>query len=488
MQGYEIPRILKLPEGECRQTPRRLPIDVGDVLMNIRMDPNKTRFVNESISKYAQGINPYGEFGYPYKINKNNIRPPIIDPKFYQPLSRMPVKFDAVTAGPIVRGLYEKQVQINSENPYPEAIIDRIDPEATTNLSAMENLTDGSYREGNIEHHIRTTPNISIPYWPSIPVHQNTGVPEIELDPKIFIRPNMGIHAPYQISDPSRDVLNMRTPMHVAFKPGYKDPYTYVTISPEQVTGINESAVYTAAQTNAQGLFTEEPVINYPTSEDLAPALNIAFNPNLAAPTPVIGVADRQGPDLAPKIQSSAWFNPSYMAWQPSVGWHIGHPEQSCVADKINTSASARANYKLITPVQGGVDIRTRDASNVAGQTNVSWIQQQGKMGQVKPNETLDLGSFGARHGVPSIQKHPEFNGRPNTKLEAGGREYFFIANEPSRPVEEPIVVPRGYDRIGKLRTRLDVQNRDNVENTFSGYSKNVPIDTSGYIKYGRSD
>src|SRR3972149_8898728 len=112
MQGREAPKILKWPQGEMRWAPRRLPVDIGDVYMNIRMDDSKNRYIGEHVSKYAQGLNPYGEWGYPYKINKNNIRPPIIDPKYYEALSRMPVKFDSVSAGPIVKDLYGKRMAI----------------------------------------------------------------------------------------------------------------------------------------------------------------------------------------------------------------------------------------------------------------------------------------------------------------------------------------------------------------------------------------
>lgn len=471
MGGYEVPRILKLPEGECRQTPRRLPVDIGDVIMNMRMDPNKTRFVNESISKYAQGSNPYGEFGYPYKVNKNNIRPPIIDPKFYQAISRMPVKFDSVTAGPITKDLYGKQVEISKIA--PQVITTRVCTDAESKLSSTKPEYLNAGTEGNIEHHLKTTPRTSIPYWPSIPVHLNTGVPEMELDAKIFARPNMGIHAPYQISDPSRDVLNMRTPMHVAFKPGYKDPYTFVTISPEQVTGINESAVYTAAQTNAQGLFMEEPVVHTLSPDDLPSPLQMAFNPNLAAPTPVIGVANMQGPNLTPKVQTSAWYNPSYQAWPPTLGWHMGDPAKDC---KVKASGN-----------------------NTTGRSNASWLNQQGQLGQVELEDSLNLGSFEGKTVIPAIHDHPEYNrARAGTK-----KEYFFIGekgsftepdsrNEPeySDASSDTSSDPRPRTEMGRLagirNSKTLMNNRPNVENSQYGFNKNTPVGTSGFIKqYG---
>ena len=51
MQGYEAPKILKLPQGETRWAPRRLPVDVGDVMMNMRMDDGK----NSKVINRPQG-------------------------------------------------------------------------------------------------------------------------------------------------------------------------------------------------------------------------------------------------------------------------------------------------------------------------------------------------------------------------------------------------------------------------------------------------
>lgn len=358
MQGYEVPKILKLPQGETRWAPRRLPVDVGDIMMNIRMNDDKSKFVGEHISKYAQGINPYGEYGYPYKVNKNNIRAPIVDPKFYEPLSRMPVKFDSVTVGPIVKDLYGKQVEIDKLA--PKAVIDTIaETSAATNPSdRRQNCTD-DYREGNIELHLKQ-PRTSIPYHPSMPVHINTGVPEIELSGKIIARPNMGIHFPYHISDQSRDVGNMRTPMHVAVTPGYKDPYTSVTMAPDEME--LESKIQTAAQ------------------------------PNVVAPTPTISNLTRDGYNLTPKLQTSAWYNPSYSIMPGAGDYHIIDQTQSCIGDKLQTSA----NTNMSTHVQKNIET-----------------------GDIKLREGLHLGGFDSRASIPVIAERPEFTRTAeNAKIE----------------------------------------------------------------------
>jgi len=346
MQGYERPKILKLPQGEERWAPRRLPVDVGDVMMNVRMNSDKNKFIGEHVSKYSQGLNPYGEWGYPYKVNKQ-YRPPIIDPKFYEPISRMPVKFDSVTAGPIVKGLYEKKIAINQVA--PKTIIDcPLNPAQGTNPSV--NVQKQSVcREIELE---LKQPRASLPYHPSLPVyHQATGVPNVELDPKLNVRPQMGIHFPYHVSDQSRDVQNMRTPTHVAVQAGYKDPHTTIQITPQDVAGINENLTTVSADSKVKNVLT--------------------LDNNWR----------RQGPDLTPKVQTSAWFNPSYYIGH--VGWGIGG--------------------------NNDVPIKTVDRCHVAGQTNVSWVPQESARGKVGELESLSLGGFSGKATVLRVDQHQEY-------------------------------------------------------------------------------
>lgn len=420
MQGYEAPKILKLPQGEVRWAPRRLPIDIGDIMMNIRMDDDKNRYIGEHVSKYAQGLNPYGEWNYPYKVNKNNIRPPIIDPKFYEPLSRMPVKFDAVTAGPIVKDLYGKRVEVAKVAPH--TIIDKICPDIGPRpMAKSKKYNDERYREGSIALHLKQ-PRTSIPYVPSMPTHAQTGVPSIELDGKMIVRPQMGIHFPFHVSDQSRDIGNMRTPMHVAVKPGYKVPGTYVT-------EINDI--------------------------ELEPGMQVAAQSNLLAPTPTVSNLTRDGYDLTPKVQTSAWLNPSY--YSEDTNHRIGAPDRCIDETKINIAAQAKPNYRLVdnnaaseqvdsyltTPINVGanapsnyklvesqgpdVPITTRVALNAARNTNVSSrLLQEGKLGEVTLRDTIQPGEFSGKANVPTVQAHQTYGRARENK----SHEYFYIENK----------------------------------------------------------
>jgi hypothetical protein len=425
MGGPEIPRILKLPQGEVRWSPRRLPVDVGDVMMSIRMDSGKNKYIQENISKYAQGINPYGEFGYPYKINKNNIRPPIIDPKFYQALSRMPVKFDTVTSGPIVSELYKKSAAI--EKVAPRTIIDRVCPEANTTLSTTrsDNTTDKTFHEGAIALHLKQ-PRPSIPYWPTMPYLGQPGVPEIELDAKIIARPNMGIHAPFTHSDQSRDILNMRTPQHVAVSPGYKDPYTSVFVNPQDVTGIHENLTNFSTQTN------------------------------MAAPIPTFDNLTRDGYDFAPKVQTSAWYNPSYYLTELS-GYSIGNVPENCLSDKVQSSAAAPVSYRLINNGQNDTPIHTQTPLNVATRANLNSYLQEGELGRPELRDSLNYGGhFEGKAYIPTIDEHQTYN-RAREQLP---QQYRFIENRGqygdalSRPTESNT---EHFSRSG-IRDRLKLQ------------------------------
>ena len=418
MDGYERPKILKLSQPEFRSSPRRLPVDVGDVLMQVRMNSGQNKYIGEHVSKYSQGLNPYGQFGYPYKINKNNIRPPIIDPKYYQPLSRMPVKFDSVTAGPIVSDLYKKKIEIAKVA--PRTIIDRVCPDvAPTVTSKNVNITnDGGFREGSIQLHINK-PRASIPYHPSIPVYINRGVPEVELDPKIYVRPNMGIHAPFNISDQSRDVNNMRTPSHVAVKPGYKVPTTIIQPTIEDIRGINEELYNVSAGSAVKSQYTGEPDLNRDVT-------------------------------LVPQLQTSAWYNPSYF---------LADPERQCdpadpiIANRVKTARNAPVSYRMIEHQGGQEPITTREA--------------------------LQLGEFSGKAQIPIIQEHQEYNRirESFTPVMNGETQYLAPRNgyRPSHIDETPT-------QTG-IRNRLQLQQpRENVTGLEPNQRIN-PVGTGRFVK-----
>lgn len=503
MQGYEAPKILKLPQGEMRWAPRRLPVDVGDVMMNIRMDDSKNRYIGENISKYAQGSNPYGEWGYPYKVNKNNIRPPIIDPKYYEALSRMPVKFDSVTAGPIVKDLYGKRVEISKVA--PQTIIDKVCPNAAPRPSMKNNQrTNDSYHEGSINLHLRQ-PRASIPYHPSMPVHQNTGVPQVELDGKMIVRPQMGIHFPFHVSDQSRDINNMRTPMHVAVKPGYKDPYTFIQPTVDDVRGINDELQTVAAGSGYDPGYTLEPNIN--TNMQLEPGVQTAAQANIAVPVPTISNLTRDGYDLTPKVQTSAWYNPSYYLTDLN-GYSIGNTDQTCLDNKVKTTAQAKpgmrmmdladrqvseridsmietdpihtamkAPSKYIMVDHGGHDvpITTRQALHSSRQTNVSSrLLQDGALGDVALPDAIHAGEFQGKANVPHIQEHQEYNRARTTEH----KEYFF-------PGTNEINTPSGGQRsqVTGIKQKLQLQgsrdNRTGLEPT----GRVIPVGTGRFIQ-----
>lgn len=441
MDGYEKPKILKLPQGEMRMAPRRLPVDVGDIMMNMRMDDSKNKYIGENISKYAQGNNPYGQWGQPYKINKNNIRPPIIDPKFYEPLSRMPVKFDSITAGPIVKDLYGKRVDINKVA--PKTIIDKICPEVGPSINMnRQNLHDNTYKEGDINLHLKK-PHASIPYKPSMPLEINTGVPAMELDPTMIIRANAGIHFPYHISDQSRDVNNMRTPMHVAVKPGYKDPYTLIGAqTPEELSGINDYVQNIGANSGFASNFKEDTNIN--RNIELDSSLNTSATTNIIAPTPTVSNLTRDGYDLTPKIKTSAWYNPSYNLLSGS-GHSIGNTDKICIEDKILTGVQSKPSLHIINQTESQFNEEEKyisDKIKTIGQTNISSISKNGKLGQVKLNEILNYGEFNGKSNIPSIQPHSVYNKTKTTnKLNFFNIETSKINNNVNRQIPLKCIV-----------------------------------------------
>jgi hypothetical protein len=381
MQNWEQPRILKLPQGEERQTRATLPIDLGDWFDNLRFDNNKLRFIQDSVSKYAQSNdNPYGTWGQPYKIK--TFRPPIIDPIYYEPLSRIPVKMQPVGSGPIVSDLYKKQIEIGKIA--PKSIIDRVCAETDAAPSAPHTR---QYQPGLIELTSKL-PRASIPYWPSMPVY-NTVIPEQELDGKIFTRANAGIHGPFVHSDQSRDINNMRTPTHTAFKPGYKAPGQFVTINPEQVPAINNSRMHSS--------------INTPV-----------------APAPTVDNLTRVPVDLDPKVRTSAWYNPSY--YTGNVGYSQGG-ETNCATNKVRTSAAPNPNWKMIDQPEIQ-PARVRENLSISKQSNVSWLDKNGDLGQITLDPAMNLGSWDSSHGdIPSIQEHQTFNRAKQTTA----KDYYMV-------------------------------------------------------------
>jgi len=340
--GYECPKILKNPQGESRSSRKSPNVDVGEIMMQIRMDNTKNKYIAEHVRKY-DSRNPYGEgFNEVYKVNKQ-FRPPIIDPKFNASLSRMPVKFDSVTIGPIVKDLYGKQIAIGKVA--PKTIIDRVCSEGPTNPSLNIQPENVCSRDKKIMHN---KINVSIPYHPSIPVYQHINS-TLELDPAFIVRPNMGIHAPFTVSDQSRDVNNMRTPTHVAVQPGYKVPGTVIPLN--------------------QGV-----------------------------------VRHQQTENITPKVQTSAWYNPSYFLTENS-GFGIGNG--SC-----------------------GVPVKTRDTTPIAGQTNVSWTAQEADRGITKLMPTINAGSFEGKPTMPNTGYSTQ--NMNNYVREITPIESFTVINEPA--------------------------------------------------------
>lgn len=204
MNGYEKPKILKMPEGEMRWAPRRVAVDVGDVMLNVRLDEGKNKFVNEHVEKYARGINPYGEFGYPYKVNKS-FRPPIVDPKLLEPLSRMPVKFDSISRGPIVKELYQQQIEIGKTYP-KHTTINRVCSSARSNPAVFSKSDMNLNTEYDLQPRLRvsTTTNLSLPS------EYATEVPELNLDPKIRYSAVANMYSPFVMLDVPNEMFDKK--------------------------------------------------------------------------------------------------------------------------------------------------------------------------------------------------------------------------------------------------------------------------------------
>ncbi len=94
------PTILKAPP-QARPARPRMPVDAGQVQLEIRSDPQKLKWVEQARLKFEKNRNPYGQYGQPYKIGDQfrDKYDPIADVGYG--LSRVPVKFRRVRAPPI---------------------------------------------------------------------------------------------------------------------------------------------------------------------------------------------------------------------------------------------------------------------------------------------------------------------------------------------------------------------------------------------------
>ena len=94
------PTILKAPP-QSRPARPRMPVDAGQVQLEIRNDPQKLKWVEQARLKFEKNRNPYGQYGQPYKIGDQfrDKYDPVADVGYG--LSRMPVKFRRVRAPPI---------------------------------------------------------------------------------------------------------------------------------------------------------------------------------------------------------------------------------------------------------------------------------------------------------------------------------------------------------------------------------------------------
>lgn len=411
--SYDKPKILKLPQGEMRWAPRRVDVDEGDVVMNMRMDDSKTKFIGESVSKYAKGLNPYGESTHPYKVNKQ-FRPPIVHAKYFEPLSRMPVKFENINAGPIVEGLYKKQVKIDKFS--PRMICDKNQGQQRTNMEGYETNERG-FTEGEISLR-RKQPHSSIPYHPSMPFERNTGVPEMELDRKLHTAAHAGIHGPFHHSDQSRDVRNLRTPMHVALTAGYKDPHTNIQITPDQIQeALDFDKEYGSTHAQASGEYTVDPVLKPDLSENLVPKITTAgwYNPSYYLTDQSWQVSDYQPAYTKEQLEVSGQSKPHYdildnSTLQNDIGIYTH------IDDKVKTSGQVNTSFEILDGAKNDRPVRTRQKLNVEASNNLSWYSQEGEKGEVSLRDSLHQQEYtGDRNSMINIiHDHPEYSIQTN--------------------------------------------------------------------------
>lgn len=382
--GPDYPKILKLPQGEIRWAPDRTPVDVGDVMMQMRMDPNKMRLVGESVSRYAKGVNPYGEFGQPYKIRV--FRPPVIPNEENFALSRMPQKFKPVTVGPIVSDLYKKQVSIAKVS--PKATIDRVCPDAGTNPSARA-AVQTSYPDRVLELYAKT-PRSAVQAMPSIYVASQQDR-EMELDPRMTTSASAGIHMPFTHSDWSRDVNNLRTPSNVSVRPNIGDVFTPGGGSLAESDGLS--------------------------TIDLRPKIRTAVwnNPNYYyIDTQVQGCLDSAKMLTTPKVQTSATTNPN----DPAVANFVNdsstlgvNTEDFIASQRVQVAAQAPSSYRLIQHQGTDTPIRTVDRVQTSRLSNPSYrildstaLNERASHTVLAPS--IHAGEYVARPGIPTIQEH----------------------------------------------------------------------------------
>lgn len=399
--GPSYPKILKNLQNEERWTSDSPKVDVGDVMMKLRMDPYSAHgnIVNETVTKYAKGRNPYGETSYRYVVNKA-FRPPIVDPKLYEPLSRMPVKFqaDKVSAGPIVSDLYKKQVTIVKTA--PRMTIDRVCPDAQSKASRA-----ASSRQDNPNLILTMKPKTSVQAQPSMPIHTPQDI-SMTLDPRISTSVNSGIHNPYVHSDFTRDVTNLRTPQHVAIKSNMQDVYQ-PGVPDHQLPNLAPKGPSTAGWNNP----------NYFYTTDFCAGMN---NPQLV--------------NTVTKINVATTTNPNYTLIDAPASTPI-RPEEF-IATRVHTAAKAAPNYKLVEHQGADVPMRTVDRIHASHGSNPSLNIEAGdrhhEFNRLHP--TVNPGQYDARVGIPTIQEHPVY-----TKA----RESTGYSNTGYTPISEPNAGPQ---------------------------------------------
>jgi len=376
--GPYYPKVLRLAGSEARSSMRSPMVEADQIYAQMRMNPSQQGDLAQHISKYAKGYNPYGNHGVgsPYKINKS-FRPPIIDPKYYEPLSRMPVKFqsDKVSAGPIVSDLYKKQVTIVKAA--PRMTIDRVAPDAKGTATRA-----ASSRQDNPNLILSMKPKTSVQAVPSMPIHVAADQ-YLQLDPKISTSVNAGIHSPFIVSDFSRDVTNLRTPQHVAIKSNVQDIYQ-PGIPENQLPNLTPKAS-TAAWNNPNYFYV---------GGDLCESVGA---------TPI---------QLSNRPQTSAAANPNYQLVDAPNSAQIN--PATFLANKVRTAASAKPTYQLVDAPTAPVNpIRTIDRIHTSQGSNPSRNIEAGdrthEFNRLHPT-IASAGHYDPRAAIPTVQEHPTYN------------------------------------------------------------------------------
>lgn len=372
--GPDFPRILRNGGSESRSSLRNPMVEISDVMTRLRLDPTSAHanIIKESVSKYEKGRNPAGETSYRYVVNKS-FRPPIIDPKYYESLSRMPVKMSSITAGPIVSDLYKKQVTVVAVA--PKMTIDRVAPKANGTATRA-----ASSRQDNPNLILSMKPKTSVQAVPSMPIHIQQDV-SMQLDPKISTSVNSGIHNPNVHSDFSRDVTNMRTPQHIAIKSNVQDIYQ-PGVPENQLPNLTPK-VSTAGWNNPNYFYVDG---------DLCDSVGA---------TPI---------HLSNRVKTSAAANPNYQLVDAPKSTPI-NPE-TFLANKVRTAASAKPTYQLVDAAPVLERVRTVDRVHVSQRANPSQNIEAGdrhhEFNRLHPT-IASAGHYDPRAAIPTIQEHPTY-------------------------------------------------------------------------------